>query len=98
MDLQCGNATVSNVSVSFVEQDCHLTLRLGSLDLLGFTQLEHVTGEFWIAWAFENRLEEPYGCLRAQSRLDESGTITEIGVDVTMEGEDVPLTWFKRNR
>ena len=83
-----------------MEQDCHLTLRLASLDVVGsyIIQLAHVTGEFWIAWAFENRLEEPYGCLRAQSRLDESGTITEIGVDVRMEGEDVPLTWFRRNK
>ncbi|KAJ4246600.1 hypothetical protein NW762_013542 [Fusarium torreyae] len=64
-------------------------------------QFEYKSGESWIGWLFKDEfatIKRPDECYRAQFRLDESGRPAWLGLDTRMEGEDVPLTWFERQR
>lgn len=63
-------------------------------------QLEHKSGELWIGWFFNDDFEtvrRPTDCFRVQFRLGEAGRPAMLGMDIRQEGEDVPLTWFRRN-
>lgn len=63
-------------------------------------QLEHKSGDFWVGWFFNDDFESvrrPDECFRAQFRLDEAGRPAMLGLDVRIEGEDTPLTWFQRS-
>ncbi|KUI56636.1 D-aminopeptidase [Cytospora mali] len=55
------------------------------------------TGDFWISWlSIEEIPDTGLGCLRTQFIVDAGGFVTQMGVDLRMEGEDVPLVWFER--
>lgn len=61
--------------------------------------LEHQTGDYWIGWGhlpgFRDP-EQPVACVRAQFRIDAGGSVSQIGLDMRLEGEDTPLVWFDR--
>jgi len=62
---------------------------------------EHVTGDFWVGWAYIDQLTRaghlrPEACLRAQFRVDERGEVAGFGFDVRLEEIDGPLVWFER--
>lgn len=98
--LDCDEYIVSSDVPSRIGEDsgCGLQIRSGpdtQWDLLG--NLTHITGNFWLAYAYIREIEdEAYACVRTQFRLDASGNVTAIGVDVRMEEEDTPLVWYER--
>lgn len=62
-------------------------------------QLQYIAGDRWLAWLFVDDYEtvkRPTGCCRAQIRLSNHGKPDEFGLDIRMEGDDLPLTWFRR--
>lgn len=64
-------------------------------------QLKHESGDYWVGWLFNDdfaSVRRPMGCYRAQFRVDETGRSYSFGLDIRMEGEHVPLTWFERQR
>ncbi|KAJ4191195.1 hypothetical protein NW767_010989 [Fusarium falciforme] len=64
-------------------------------------QLEHKSGDYWVGWLFNDdfaSVRRPRECYRAQFRVDETGRSYSFGLDIRMEGEDVPLIWFERQR
>lgn len=77
---------------------CRLRMSRGpesQLSLAG--NLEHKTGDFWLALAFFEHVPEVIqGCIRVQFRVDSRGIVTHVGADLRMEGEDGPLVWFER--
>ena len=59
--------------------------------------LEHKTGDFWLAYAFFEEVPEvTQGCLRVQFRVDSRGMVTHAAADLRLEGEDGPLVWYER--
>lgn len=59
--------------------------------------LEHKTGDFWLTFGFDEDVPEfIQACFRVQFRVDSSGIVTHIAVDMRQEGEDGPLVWFER--
>lgn len=61
------------------------------------TRLEHKTGDFWLGfWSFPETPEVIEVCIRAQFHVAASGVVSRLGLDMRMEGEDVPLVWFER--
>lgn len=87
---------------------CRLVLRVeqpgGDLREGGETisvMFEHLSGDFWLAWAMIDQLVEggyrrPVWCVRAQFRLDEAGVVRWFGIDARVEGMESPLTWLER--
>ncbi|KAF7561463.1 hypothetical protein G7046_g2680 [Stylonectria norvegica] len=62
-------------------------------------QLQHVSGDFWIGWFFNDdyaTVRRPTECYRVEFRIDNAGRASSMGLDIRMEGDDVPLTWFER--
>lgn len=62
-------------------------------------QLQYVAGDRWLAWLFVDDYEtvkRPTGCYRAELKLGDGGKPDGLGLDIRMEGDDVPLTWFRR--
>jgi len=62
---------------------------------------EHVSGNYWLAWAYIEQMMEagqkrPAACLRAEFRVDERGVVNEFALDMRMEEMDGPLVWFSR--
>lgn len=79
---------------------CGLRMSRGPESQLKLTaDLQHKTGDFWLAYAFfEDVPEVVQGCLRAQFRVDSRGIVTHVAADLRLEGEDGPLVWFERVR
>ncbi|KAJ3538949.1 hypothetical protein NM208_g4241 [Fusarium decemcellulare] len=64
-------------------------------------QLEHKSGDYWVGWLFDDDLasvKRPKDCYRVQFRVDEAGRSGWFGIDIRMEGEDVALVWFERQK
>ncbi|EFY86410.1 penicillin-binding protein, putative [Metarhizium acridum CQMa 102] len=62
-------------------------------------QLQYVSGDQWLAWFFVDdykTVTRPTGCYRVQIVLGPDGKPDMLGLDIRMEGDDLPLTWFKR--
>jgi hypothetical protein len=61
--------------------------------------LEHISGDYWVGWAYMPHLRKyhrPLACQRVEFRVDAAGVVASLGVDVRLEGEDIPLVWFER--
>jgi hypothetical protein len=84
---------------------CFLVARLDTPEENGGITLhalfEHVTGDYWIAWAYVDQLSDagyrrPVHCLRAQFVMDYTGTVSKLGLDLRLEEIDGPLVWLNR--
>lgn len=101
--LRCDNwtaATGSPTSLSLTSKECRLVIERSELfgKRVSF-QLQHVSGDKWLAWLFVDdyaTINRPTGCYRAQLWVGSDGKPGMIGLDIVMEGNDVPLIWFKR--
>jgi hypothetical protein len=61
--------------------------------------LEHVYGDYWVAWLFVDDFatyRRPRDCFRAEFRAGSDGVLVSFGLDVRMEGKDIPLVWFEK--
>ena len=60
--------------------------------------LTHVSGQYWLAYMAVDSHDPDVTemILRTQFEVGASGIVEGLGLDVRMEGEDMPLTWFKR--
>ena len=92
----------SPASTTTEKDGCRLVARPESQPgMEGFAvqmDLEHISGDFWLGWAFaiNFKYRRPQGGQRIEFRLDASGAVASVGVDVRLEGESVPLTLFTR--
>lgn len=101
--LRCDNwtaATGSPTSLSLTSNKCRLVIERAEMfgKRVSF-QLQHVSGDKWLAWLFVDdyaTINRPTGCYRAQVWFGSDGKPEMIGLDIVMQGEDVPLIWFKR--
>lgn len=58
-----------------------------------------LTGNQWMAWLFIDDYETvtgPTGCYRAQIIQGFGGKPDMLGLDIRIEGDDLPLIWFKK--
>lgn len=99
VSLDCNDtASPGQPSAGTDASSCRLRMARGpesQLHLAG--DLEHKTGDFWIALVFFEEVPEiTQGCLRVQFRVDSRGVVTHAGADLRLEGEDGPLVWFER--
>lgn len=79
------------------DEGCQLLLARDPNSQLQFHgNLTHKTGDFWLSYIFHESLDVAMACLRTQFRVDASGTVASIGIDVRLEEEDTPLVWFDR--
>jgi Domain of unknown function (DUF3471) len=106
VSLQCGEqkrAPDSPAAPSTDEYGCRLAVHAlrdaKTASVMVRLELEHVSGDYWIGWAFMDvykNYHRPLAGVRLQFRVGPSGLVRRMGVDVRLEGEDVPLTWFDR--
>lgn len=95
--LDCGGEGTNLPRLSTIVEDegCELHMANGPDSQAQFGgKLTHVTGDFWLAHALY--VLDVGVCVRAQFRVDVSGSVVSIGVDVRGEEEDTPLVWFDR--
>lgn len=97
--MNCNDTTsAARPSAAAETGPCGLRMSKGpesELSLAG--DLEHKTGDFWLALAFfEDVPEIIQGCIRVQFRVDARGVVSHVAADLRMEGEDGPLIWFER--
>lgn len=104
VSLQCDDwehPTDSPASPSVNEDGCRLVVAKTSIFGKQVSyQLEHKSGDLWLGWFFNDdyaTMRRPVDCFRAEFRMDASGQPSAIGLDIRMEGEDVPITWFERS-
>lgn len=94
LDCEESEADLPRSSTAREDAGCGLRLANGPDSQAQISvNLKHVTGDFWLA--LSDALFEGI-CARAQFRVDVSGSVTSIGVDLRMEEEDTPLVWFER--
>lgn len=58
--------------------------------------LTRKTGDFWLSYISLESLDVALACVRTEFRVDASGEVAAIGVDVRMEDENSQLVWFDR--
>lgn len=78
-------------------ENCRLRLKRGlesQLQLYG--NLTHKTGDYWLSYVFEDWVDVVQACVRTQFRVDASGIVASVGIDMRLEEEDTPLVWFDR--
>lgn len=79
------------------DKDCQLRLKRGpESQSQVYGDLAHVTGDFWLAYISLGFFNVTQACLRTEFRMDTSGTVAAIGIDVRFEGENIPLVWFDK--
>lgn len=100
VSLDCeGGASGPSPSSAANSQECQLVLARGpeSQEQLG-GNLEHKTGDFWLTYLFFPEIPDVVqGCSRTQFRVDSSGSVTHIGIDLRMEEDNAPLVWFEKS-
>jgi hypothetical protein len=97
--LKCGNES-STVTSLTTEDEGHCRLQVKTADNAEtplYVNLEHKTGNYWLGWGHivGVDIDMPVTCSRIQFRVDDKGTVSHLGVDIRMEGDDAPLVWFK---
>jgi Domain of unknown function (DUF3471) len=78
---------------------CHLVIHKHSQLMDMELQLQHMSGDYWVGWAFMEMYRHyyrPTNCLRVQFAVDATGTVSRVGIDVRFEGDEIPLVWFDR--
>jgi len=109
LSLQCGHDSRKGYPADTpahptIERGCSVR-GSGPLEFEGkkfHLDLEHVTGDYWIAWLFVDDYApagsgltvRPRLCLRAQSRIGPDGAVEAFGMDFRWESEDGPLVWY----
>lgn len=79
------------------DEGCQLRLARGPESQVPFHgKLSHKTGDYWLSYLYEDWFDMVQDCVRTQFRVDASGTVNSIGIDIRMEGESIPLVWFDR--
>lgn len=101
VSFDCDKRSTSRPSPSSTEntQECPLVLARGpesQVQLGG--NLVHKTGDFWLTYPFLPEIPDvAQGCVRTQFRVDPSGSVTHIGIDLRIEEDNAPLVWFERS-
>jgi hypothetical protein len=96
--LNCGGSEADTTSSSTTDSTCHLQVKQGkgSLPIADVSiNLEHKSGDYWLAWIELWDTGRPFECVEAQFRVDAQGIVTHLGLNARMEN-GVPLIWFKR--
>lgn len=97
---ECDNSNLSRPQMRHDGDTCSLRVTIPEgLEINIYADLEHKTGDHWIAWAYIPEYEDPdqpVACMRAQFRVNTQGQVAQFGLDLRLEGEDVPLVWFDR--
>lgn len=84
-------------AVGVQDNDCQLRLKRGpESQSQVYGDLVHATGDFWLTYISLVFLNVTQACLRTEFRVNPSGAVAAIGVDVRLEGEDIPLVWFDK--
>ncbi|KAK6077042.1 Protein flp [Seiridium cupressi] len=100
VELECGGKNSNYKLLPLEVEQCHLRIRTPEdLYLQLYYDLGHKTGDYWIGWVHTLSYqdpEQPLAGVRVQFRVDAEGRVSQLGMDVRMEGEDVPLVWFDR--
>lgn len=94
------NPKDSPAALTLTKDGCVLSIKMHNVFRreLSF-KLQHMDGNDWIAWYYDDdfaTVRRPAQCYRAQVLLDEEGFPSRLGLDVRMETDDTPLTWFNR--
>lgn len=81
-------------------EDCTLRVIMPERPSLNlYVNLKHSTGDFWVGLGHLPVLQDPeqsVACVKVQFRINDSGKVSQLGIDLMLEVEDAPLVWFSR--
>ncbi len=84
------------------EARCRLRIRLGQRlgALYAVVYLEHMSGDSWLGRLsieeFDASDDVVLACTPARFKLNTSGMVSQLGLDVRQEGDDIALVWFEK--
>lgn len=62
-------------------------------------ELQHIFSNYWIGWGYSPSYldyHHPILCTAVQSKVSESGQVTDIGVILSSDAPKLGFAWFKR--